>query len=102
MTHLLHSLTMDESLFTQNSILKQTLKSAKKQISLLESQLETERKNSEICSANKAKTTTQVIQDLVRKDHQSRKNISELENEILQLKAEILSLKLKQKIESIS
>ena len=85
---------MDESLFTQNSILKRTLKSKEKQISLLESQLENERKSSETCSRNKAKTTTKVIQDLVRKDHQSRQKISDLENENLRLKSEILSLKL--------
>ena len=90
---------MDESLFIQNCILKQTLKSAKKQISLLESQIETERKNSKNSSTNKAKTTTKIIQDLVRKNHQCRKQINDLENEILQLKSEILSLKLKQSID---
>ena len=92
---------MDESLFIQNCILKQTLKSAKTQIKLLESQLENERKNSENCSTNKAKTTTKVIQDLVRKNHESRRIISDLENEILKLKSEMLSLKLKQSISKI-
>merc|ERR1712222_234688 len=92
---------MDESLFTQNCILKQTLNSTRKQIKLLEVQIENERKTATKCSDNKTEATLKTVQTLVKQNHEYRKIVSKLENEVLELKSQILSMKLKQSIKNV-
>lgn len=92
---------MDESLFTQNCILKQTLNSTKKQVKLLEIQIENERKTATKCSDNKSEATLKTVQTLVKQNHAYRKMVSKLENEILELRSQVLGLKLKQSIQNL-
>jgi len=91
---------MDESLFTQNCILKQTLNSTRKQVKLLEVQIENERKTATKCSDNKAESTLKTIHTLVKQNHAHRKMVSKLENEILELRSQVLSIKLKQSMKN--